>query len=90
MTIGSNSSAELQSLIERVERLDEQKKALTDDIKAVFEEAKAIGFDTKAMRKVIAERKLDLTDRRERRAVFDLYADKTNLYGDTGDEESFT
>jgi uncharacterized protein (UPF0335 family) len=87
MTIGSNSSAELQSLIERVERLDEQKKALTDDIKAVFGEAKAIGFDTKAMRKVIAERKLDLTDRRERRAVFDLYADKTNLYGDTGDED---
>ena len=87
MSIGSNSAAELQSMIERVERLEEEKARIAEDIKQVFLEAKATGFDVKAMRRVIAERKIDLVDRRERRAVFDLYADKVNLYGDTSDED---
>ncbi len=82
MTIGSNSEAELQRLIERVERLEEEKAKIAEDIKNVYAEAKVTGFDVKAMRKVIAERRLDLEDRKERRALFDLYADKVNLYGD--------
>ena len=82
MTIGSNSERELQSLIERVERLEEEKAKIAEDIKAVYAEAKITGFDTKAMKRVVAERKLDLEKRRERRAVFDLYAEKVNLYGD--------
>jgi uncharacterized protein (UPF0335 family) len=82
MNIGSNSERELQSLIERVERLEEEKAKIAEDIKMVFAEAKITGFDVKAMRKVIAERKLDLEERRERRDLFDLYADKVNLYGD--------
>lgn len=82
MTIGSNSEAELQRLIERVERLEEEKAKIAEDIKNVYAEARITGFDVKAMRKVIAERRLDLEDRKERRALFDLYADKVNLYGD--------
>ena len=82
MTIGNNAERELQSLIERVERLEEEKAKIAEDIKAVYAEAKITGFDTKAMKRVLAERKLDIDERRERRAVFDLYAEKVNLYGD--------
>jgi uncharacterized protein (UPF0335 family) len=82
MTIGSNSAEELKALIERVERLEEERGKIAEDIKQVFAEAKVTGFDVKAMRKVIAERKLDLVERRERRQIFDLYADRTDLYGD--------
>lgn len=81
MTI-SNSERELQHLIERVERLEEEKAKIAEDIKNVFAEARITGFDVKAMRKVIAERKLDLEERKERREIFDLYASKVNLYGD--------
>ncbi|CAB5079583.1 Azospirillum phage Cd, Gp10 [uncultured Caudovirales phage] len=91
MTIGHNSAAadELTALIERVERLEEEKKALAEDIKAVFAEAKMTGFDVKAMRRVLAERKIELAERKERRAMFDLYADKTKLYGDDDSEGDF-
>ena len=82
MVIGNNSEAELKALIERVERLEDDKKAIAEDIKNVFAEAKITGFDVKAMRRVIAERKLDLEERKEQRAIFDLYADKVNLYDD--------
>lgn len=82
MTIGNNSEAELKALIERVERLEEDKKAISEDIKNVYAEAKITGFDVKAMRRVVAERRLDLEERKERRAIFDLYADKVNLYED--------
>lgn len=86
MTERSNSEQELQRLIERVERLDEEKAKIAEDIKMVFAEAKISGFDVKAMRRVIAERKIDPEERRERRAVFDLYADKVDLYGDREEE----
>jgi uncharacterized protein (UPF0335 family) len=82
MNIGSNSERELQSLIERVERLEEEKAKIAEDIKMVFAEAKITGFDVKAMRRVVSERKLDLDERRERRDLHNLYAEKVNLYGD--------
>ena len=82
MVIGNNSEAEPKALIERVERLEDDKKAISEDIRNVYAEAKITGFDVKAMRRVVAERRLDLEERRERRAIFDLYADKVNLYED--------
>lgn len=82
MTIGSNSEKELEALIQRVERLEQEKANLAEDIKEVYAEAKMTGFDTKAMRKVVAERKLDLLERRTRREVFDTYAKAVNLYDD--------
>ena len=61
---------------------EEEKAKIAEDIKNVYAEAKITGFDVKAMRKVVAERKLDLEERKERRAVFDTYANAVNLYDD--------
>ena len=80
MTHGSNSERELEALIQRVERLEEEKAKIAEDIKQVYAEAKVTGFDTKAMRRVVAERKVDVADRKERRAVFETYAAAVNLY----------
>ena len=63
----------LRSLVERVERLEEEKSALTADIREVYSEAKGQGFDTKIMRQVVRLRKMDRADRQEQEAVLDLY-----------------
>jgi len=63
----------LRSFIERIERLEEEKKALADDIKEVYSEAKVTGFDTKVMRQVIRLRKMESADRQEQEAMLDLY-----------------
>jgi uncharacterized protein (UPF0335 family) len=64
---------QLKSIVERIERLEEEKKATVDDIKEVYSEAKANGYDTKVLRKVISIRKRDLRERREEEAIMDLY-----------------
>jgi uncharacterized protein (UPF0335 family) len=63
----------LKSLIERVERLEEEKAALSADIREVYSEAKGQGFDTKIMRQVVRLRKLDRAEFQEREAILDLY-----------------
>lgn len=73
---GHNSEAaddRLKLLIERVERLNEEKKGIADDIKDVFAEAKAVGYDTKIMREIIRLRKMKPDDLREFEAVLDTY-----------------
>lgn len=70
----ANASADqLRLLIERIERLEEEKKGITDDIKDVYAEGKATGFDTKMMRKIIALRKMTPEDRREQQAILETY-----------------
>ena len=64
---------QLRSLIERVERLEEERAALTADIREVYAEAKAHGFDTKIMRQIVRLRRLDRADRQEQEAILDLY-----------------
>ena len=64
---------QLKSVVERIERLEEEKKALADDIREVFAEAKGNGFDTKVLRTVIRLRKQDKTERQEQEALLDLY-----------------
>ena len=64
---------QLKSIVERIERLEEEKKSIVDDVAAVFAEAKAGGYDVKVLRKVIAIRKRDLRERREEEALLDLY-----------------
>jgi len=73
--IGHNSIAkdQLKSIIERVERLEEDKKAISDDIKDVYAEAKGNGYDTKALRAIVRYRKEDAQDRAEREAIFETY-----------------
>jgi uncharacterized protein (UPF0335 family) len=63
----------LKSFIERIERLEEEKKALADDIKDIYAEAKSTGFDAKIMRQVIRLRKMDENDRQEQEALLDVY-----------------
>jgi len=63
----------LRSFIERIERLEEEKKALADDIREVYSEAKGSGFDTKVMRQVVRLRKMESADRQEQEAMLDLY-----------------
>ena len=67
------AAGQLKSLVERIERLEEEKTALTADIREVFAEAKGHGFDTKIMRQVIRMRRLDKADRQEQEAILDLY-----------------
>lgn len=64
---------QLKSLVERVERLEEEKTALAGDIREVYAEAKGQGFDTKIMRAVVRIRKLDSNEREEQDALLDLY-----------------
>ena len=71
--VGGIAADRLRTLIERIERLEEEKRALADDIKEVFAEAKGTGFDTKVMRQVIRLRKMESADRQEQEAMLDLY-----------------
>ena len=64
---------QLKSFIDRIERLEEERTALSSDIKEVFFEAKGTGFDTKIMRQVIRMRKLDKAEFQEQEAMLDLY-----------------
>lgn len=64
---------QLRAFIERIERLEEEKKTIADDIKDVYGEAKAMGYDTKIMKKVIALRKKDDQERMEEDLILDTY-----------------
>ena len=63
----------LRLLIERIERLEEEKKGIGDDIKDVYLEAKAAGYDPKAMRQVVRIRKMKPDDRKEMEAILEVY-----------------
>ncbi len=63
----------LRAFIERIEKLEEEKKAIADDIKDVYAEAKGTGYDTKVMRKIVSLRKQDKDKRREEEEILDLY-----------------
>jgi uncharacterized protein (UPF0335 family) len=69
----SFAGEQLKSIVERIERLEEEKQTLADDIKEVYAEAKANGFDTKTLRQVVRLRKQDLAERQEQEALLDLY-----------------
>ena len=72
-TPSSIAADQLKAFIERIERLEEEKKAIADDIKDVYGEAKGNGYDTKVLRTVIRLRKQDATEREEQDAILDLY-----------------
>ena len=69
----SVAADQLKSIIERIERLEEEKAALSGDIKDVYGEAKANGFDVKVLRKIISMRKRDFAERQEEEAILELY-----------------
>ena len=64
---------QLRALIERIERLEEEKAALAGDIREVYAEAKGHGFDAKVLRRVVTMRKQDAAERAEQEALLDVY-----------------
>jgi uncharacterized protein (UPF0335 family) len=64
---------QLKAFVERIERLEEEKKATSDDIRDVYAEAKGTGFDTKALRSIVRLRKQDTDERREQQEILDTY-----------------
>ena len=64
---------QLKSIVERIERLEEEKKTIADDIKEVYAEAKGNGYDVKILRMVVRLRRRDLDERKEEEAILDLY-----------------
>ncbi len=64
---------QLKAIIERIERLEEEKKATSDDIRDVYAEAKGNGFDAKALRAIVRMRKMDSDERREQEEILETY-----------------
>ena len=80
MSDGNVAADQLRLLIERIERLEEEKKGVADDIKDVYGEAKATGFDTKTMRKVVGLRKMEKHARDEADALLETYRNALGLH----------
>jgi uncharacterized protein (UPF0335 family) len=79
----SFAQGQLRALVERIERLEEEKKTISADIKEVYAEAKANGFDTKILRKVITLRKKDRNEREEEQSMIDLYLEALGMLRET-------
>ncbi|MBQ8671268.1 MAG: DUF2312 domain-containing protein [Alphaproteobacteria bacterium] len=71
--IGGVDASRLSSLIERIERLEEEKRGIQGDIRDIFAEAKSAGFDVKAMRTILKLRKMNAADRDEQEVVVETY-----------------
>ncbi len=78
---------QLRSVVERIERLEEEKKGIADDIREVYGEAKANGYDTKVLRQVISLRKQDMSERQEQDAVRDLYLHALGMIPDNASDD---
>lgn len=73
MVNGGVAGDQLRAIVERIERLEEEKQGIADDIKDVYAEAKGNGFDTKVLRQIVRLRKQEPSERQEHEAVLDLY-----------------
>lgn len=71
--VGGIAADKLRSIVERIERLEEEKAALSADIREVYSEAKGSGFDIKIIRQIVRLRKLDQSERQEQEALLDVY-----------------
>ena len=70
---GPISADRLKSFVERIEKLEEERKAISGDIRDVYSEAKGVGYDVKTMRKIISIRKVDAAERDEQEQLLDVY-----------------
>lgn len=71
--VGGIATDRLRSIVERIERLEEERKALASDIKDIFQEAKSAGFDTAVLRQIIALRRKEPAEVEEQETLLDLY-----------------
>jgi uncharacterized protein (UPF0335 family) len=79
MSVGNVSADQLRLFIERIERLEEEKKGMGDDVRDVYAEAKSQGYDAKIMRQIVRLRKMSHDDRQEMEAVLDVYKSALGL-----------
>jgi uncharacterized protein (UPF0335 family) len=87
-TIGDNSShsfakEQLASIVSRIEKLEEEKKAVSDDIRDLYAESKGQGYDAKVLRAIVKMRKMDADERAEQAAILDLYLSALGMLSDT-------
>jgi uncharacterized protein (UPF0335 family) len=79
MSLGNVTADQLRLFIERIERLEEEKKGIADDIRDVYSEAKSNGYDSKIMRQIVRLRKMNHDDRMEMEAILDTYKSALGL-----------
>ena len=82
--VGGIAGAQLKSLIERIERLEEEKRALGEDIKEVYAEAKGTGFEPRIMRQIIKIRRMDKDEHDEQESLLDVYMRALGMLPETG------
>lgn len=85
--VGGIAGDQLRSIIDRVEKLEEEKNAIGADIRDVFSEAKGNGYDVKALRQIIKIRKMDVHERDEQEQVLDTYMRALGMLPELDDEE---
>ncbi len=85
-TLQVSAQNQLRQYIEQIERLEEEKKALSGDIKDKYLEAKANGFDVKAMRKIVSLRKRSKSEREEEESILEVYMHALGMLIDTPEE----
>lgn len=81
--VGGIAGDRLRSFIERIERLEEDKRSIAADIKEVYAEAKGTGFDTKIMRRIVRERRMDKDDLDEQETLIEVYRRALGMLVDT-------
>ena len=86
--IQMTTQKQLRAIIERIERLEEEKKALASDIRDIFAEAKSTGFDVKALRQVLKLRKQDMHERQEQEALVETYMNALGMLHQTPHQEA--
>lgn len=79
-TAGPISADRLKSFVERIEKLTEERKSISDDISDIYSEAKGTGYDVKTIRKIVALRKMDAADREEQAQLLDDYAHALGVF----------
>ena len=81
-TLPSSAQNQLRQFVEQIERLEQEKKALSDDLRDKFLEAKAVGFDVKALRTIVRMRKKSKTEREEEESILDVYLHALGMLAD--------
>ncbi|MBT4989746.1 MAG: DUF2312 domain-containing protein [Rickettsiales bacterium] len=84
--VGGVDGTTLKQIIEKIESLEEEKRAMADDIKDVMQEAKSIGFDVKVIREVLKLRKMDSNDLFELESMVEIYKKAIGMGGETSEE----
>lgn len=87
-TLQASTQAQLRQLVEQIERLEEEKKAIAGDIRDKYAEAKNLGFDVKALRQIVRLRKKSQTERQEEESVLEVYMHALGMLAETPSRET--